>query len=198
VYTKTKKTSRNTRMEIKPKFIRNMQIGGIIIALGLVAFGIYQTVGNTPFSTLGDKDNQQPPSQEVAVRSTAPTEPLPYLPTDFPTDAKATVVNNYTATSPKQTDATQNTRTYSSSSSLLDLYNTYLSYFTKNNWTISNKALTKEVAAISANKDRVAINISIQQLETTRLIVLSVAQSATPFVPEESNQNGADFPPSSR
>jgi hypothetical protein len=196
VYNSKKANAKRKQMEIKPQTIRNLQIGGIVITLVLIALAIYQTVSNSLLFTSDEKNSQK--TANISVKSSAPTEPLPYLPEDFPIDKKAQVANNYVVNSPEQTDTEQYTRTYSSTRSLSDLYNMYLSYFTKNTWTVRNKALTKEVALISATRDRAAVNISIQQLNSVRMIVLTVNQTATPFVPEDPNQNGADFPTSSR
>ena len=170
-------------MEIKPQLIRNLQIGGIVIALALVAFGIYQTVGNTPFS-FWDDDAKQPYKPEVAVKSTPPTDELPYLPQDFPIDKNATVIHNYTTTSPQQTNVEQHTRAYASSRTQADLYKTYNDYFKRNNWTIISSAQVKGSAGISALKDKVVVSVSIQDLKTTRMIVITVGESSQSFQPQ--------------
>lgn len=179
-------------MEIKPQLIRNLQIGGIIVALALVGFGIYQTVGNMLFPTSDDKSKQSG-NAEVAVRSTAPTEPLPYLPKDFPID-NSTVVQNYTVTSPKQTDAQQYTRSYTSKRSIAELYKTYSDYLKRNSWTILNAVQTKGGASINAVKEKVVVSVAIQDLGSSRMVVITVGESSQSLQPDPNTLSGSNAP----
>jgi hypothetical protein len=154
----------------------------VIVAMLMTLFSVKPKTAPT-----AGTGSDQAKTENISVKSFAPTDDLPFLPEDFPIDERAQVTNNYSASSP-QSDTAQYTRAYSSAQSLSALHKIYLGYFLKNNWTIQTQTLTTQNAAISAFKDRVAVIVTVQQLQSSRFVTISVGQSSTPFViPNSSN-----------
>ena len=168
-----------------------------LVILGLAGMTILAIIFWSTQSENPAVSNANPPdttTKTVSVKSSPPSGNLPLLPEDFPIDKNAVIANNYAATSPAQTDVQQYTRTYSSKKTLADLYNMYVNYLTKNKWDIRNKTITQQVGSVSATKDQVAVNITLQQLGSARLVVLTVGQSAEPFVPSETGELESNRP----
>jgi hypothetical protein len=170
----------------KPAWILASLAGGIILGLALLIV-LFFTAPKKP-----DQANKSEPSQvttqKVDVKSSAPTGPLPFLPADFPLDKSAQITNNYTASS-AQTDSQQYTRAFTSTQPLTTIYKTYSDYFAKNTWFVQAQNITAATAVLTAFKDKVAVTISIQQLKTSRFIVISVGQADASFTVPNLPQN---------
>ncbi len=173
----------------------NTNIKKYAVVFGLFACGLaviiflsitlWSTKSRSP---VPNSSNTSEKAETVIVKSSNPTDKLPLLPEDFPIDEKAQVTNNYSA-SPEHGDTIQYTRAYSSTKTLSVLNKTYTTYFEKNQWFIQSQDVTTNNAVISAVKDRLAVTVTIQQLQTSRFVVITVGQASTPFIIPNESEN---------
>jgi len=146
----------------------------IFVAVGALAvsatIAAYYGQSQNRLSAVKQKTPQ--PKFEVTRQEVDPSKLPDKFPADFPTEAGATVTQNYQATTPDGRE--QSTRTFQTAKSLDDNLKIYQDYFKKNGWTINSTQTGDNYRSILATKNGVLIQVAIDENPSTHIKTVNI------------------------
>jgi hypothetical protein len=128
--------------------------------------------------------SQQSDSLEVTTREVSPSELPGMFPEGFPLESGATVVQNYTATTPDGRQ--QATRAFVSNRSLERNMQTYGDYLSVDHWVVQATKDEADYKAIMAEKEGVTVQVVMTEVSGTKTVQVTfttaqpAATSTTP------------------
>lgn len=148
----------------------------LIIVIYFVASGRQGAAPGTEKTGRESKETSETKEFAVTKKEVPANEAPSGFPSEVPIEAGAKITQNYEADT---TDGRhQATRTFESSRTVAQNYQTYLNFLTQNGWEVTNKLQTDNLASVFGKKDDAELSATISKNSISGVVSVELSHIA--------------------